>query len=110
MAWPLPRDTAAEQAAKAEEELFRDVTIEIWTLFAFGVLATILRTYARVRTVSFKGLTADDYLVWVGVVFYAAQSALGWNIGYAAQGLANNAMSDGQRAALSSDDPEYTAR
>lgn len=100
----------AGQAAKAAEKAFRDVTIEIWTLFAIGVTATILRTYARIRSVGFKGLTMDDYLVWVGVVFYAAQSALGWNIGYAAQGLANNAMTDEERASLSPEDPEFTAR
>lgn len=99
-----------DQAAKAAEKAFRDITIEIWTLFAIAVMATILRTYARIRAVGAKGLTADDYLVWLGVAFYAAQSALGWNIGYAARGLANNAMTDEERSALNSNDPEFAAR
>lgn len=42
--------------------------------------------------------------------FYAAQSAVGYNVGKAAQGLANNSMTDAQRAELSSDDPEYHFR
>lgn len=104
------RDAATEQAAKAAEEAFRDVTIEIWTLFAIGVSATALRTYGRARTVGVKGLAADDYLVWLGVMFYAAQSALGWNIGNAAQGLANNAMTDEERASLLPGSPEFVAR
>lgn len=106
----MPAQTPSDPAAKAAEKAFRDITIEIWTLFAIGVTATILRTYARIRLVGAKGLTADDYLVWMGVIFYAAQSALGWNIGYAAHGLANNAMSDEERAALDPEDPEFAAR
>lgn len=106
----MSADGPSAQAAKAAEQAFRDVTIEIWTLFAIGVVATALRTYARMRSVGVKGLTLDDYLVWLGVIFYAAQSALGWNIGYAAHGLANNAMTDEERAALQLDDPEFAGR
>ena len=57
---------AAEQAAAAAA--FRQFTIEAWTLYAFGVLVTVLRTYARITAVGIKKLRADDYLVWVGIV------------------------------------------
>ena len=57
-----------EAAAAAAQEAFRQLTIEIWTLYAVAVSATFLRTYARIRAVGVKGLRADDYLVWVGIV------------------------------------------
>lgn len=62
-------DAAADAAAaQAAQEAFRRTTIEIWTLYGVAVASTVLRTYARVRAVGWKGLAADDYLVWVGVV------------------------------------------
>lgn len=87
-----------------------DPTVEIWTLFAIAVCATLLRMYSRLSIVGVRDLRADDFLVWVGVVFYAAQSALGYEVGEAAHGLANNSMTQAQRDALSSSDPEYQLR
>ena len=43
-------------------------TVELWTLYAFGVSFTILRTYARIVAVGFRDLKADDYLIWLAVV------------------------------------------
>jgi hypothetical protein len=43
-------------------------TMELWTLYAFGVIFTILRTYARLSTVGFRELHVDDYLIWVAIV------------------------------------------
>lgn len=42
--------------------------------------------------------------------FYSAQAALAYSIGNIAHGLANNGMTDAERAALSPSDPEYQAR
>lgn len=56
---------AEEEAAQAA---FRKSAIESWTLYAIGVTATILRTYARGSAVGFRHLRADDYLIWVGIV------------------------------------------
>jgi hypothetical protein len=53
---------AAVQAA------FHKSTVESWALYAIGVAATLLRTYARGSAVGFRHLQADDYLVWVGIV------------------------------------------
>lgn len=61
----MPSDPAALAAAEAA---FRESTIEIWTLFAIGLLATIVRTCARLNAVGFKGLRSDDLFVWIGVV------------------------------------------
>jgi hypothetical protein len=41
---------------------------------------------------------------------YTAQCSLGYTLGIAAHGLANNGLSDEQRSALSPEDPEYTFR
>lgn len=61
----MPTDPAAVAAA---QEAFRKSTIEIWTLFAIGVVATVIRTGARLHAVGIKHLRPDDYLVWLGVV------------------------------------------
>ena len=47
-----------------------NTTVEIWTLFAVAVAATLLRMYSRISVVGFRGLRADDFLVWVGVVCF----------------------------------------
>ncbi|KAA8641457.1 uncharacterized protein ATNIH1004_001922 [Aspergillus tanneri] len=101
----MPPFNLVARANPAEES-----TIESWTLYAVGVAATVLRTYSRARTVGFRHLQADDYLVWVGILFYTAQTALAYSVGNAAHGLANNSMTDAQRAALSPDDAEYRFR
>lgn len=63
-----PRDAASDAAAAAAIEAFRQLTIEIWTLYAVGVMSTILRTYARIRAVGIRNLRADDYLMWLAIV------------------------------------------
>ncbi|SPO04999.1 related to integral membrane protein PTH11 [Cephalotrichum gorgonifer] len=104
-------DEAAAAAAKAAgEAAFRQSTIEGWTLYGVGICATMLRTYARIRAVGIKHLQWDDYLVWVAAVFYTVQSTLAYSIGSLANGLANNGMTDAERAALSPNSPEYEFR
>ncbi|KAK4112829.1 hypothetical protein N656DRAFT_77915 [Canariomyces notabilis] len=105
---PDPAAQAAAQAAAAEAA--RTFNVTLWTLYAFGVLVTVLRTYARVRAVGWKHFEADDYLVWVALLLYSTQSTLGYEVGNLARGLANNGMTDAQRAALSPDSPEYEMR
>ncbi|KAH7382760.1 hypothetical protein DE146DRAFT_669791 [Phaeosphaeria sp. MPI-PUGE-AT-0046c] len=81
--------------------------IELWTLYALGITFTCLRTYARIKAVGISHLQEDDYLIWLAMAIYTAQCTLGYNVGAAARGLANNGMTDEQRAALQIDDPEY---
>jgi hypothetical protein len=45
-----------------------DPTVETWTLYALGVSITVFRTYARISKVGYRGLHADDYLIWLAIV------------------------------------------
>ncbi|KAH6609149.1 hypothetical protein Trco_002495 [Trichoderma cornu-damae] len=99
-----PPDPAAAAAA------FQQFVVEAWTLLAIGISVTILRTVSRIRSAGFRGLGGDDYLAWLAVILYVAETTLAYNVGHAANGLANNGMTDAQRAALSPDDPEYRLR
>lgn len=118
----------AEQAAIAKA--IYDFTVELWTLYSIGVAITILRTYARAKVVGLRNLQADDYLVWVAVVrpdpatmlyrvhladfilqiFYTVQTSLAYNVVVGAHGLANNGMTDAQRAAITPSNPEWHLR
>ncbi|KAK1707525.1 LOW QUALITY PROTEIN: uncharacterized protein BDZ83DRAFT_724580 [Colletotrichum acutatum] len=103
-------EPAAQAAAAAAAEAGRQFTIEAWTLYGIGVIVTALRTYARAKAVGFRNFRADDYLVWGAVLFYTVQSTLAYSVGNIAHGLANNGMTDEERAALSTSDPEYQLR
>jgi len=122
-----PAEAAAVEAALAAARAF---TITLWTLYAFGVVVTVLRTYARVVAVGWKRLEMDDFLAWVAIVsphllclrllanrrffdtqiLYTTQVTLGYEIGNLARGLANNGMTDAQREALLPTDAEYGMR
>lgn len=102
-----PPDPAAMAAAAAA---FHQFTVEAFTLLGVGIAITILRTVARVRFAGWRGLSGDDYLAWVAVLLYVTETSLAYSVGNAANGLANNSMTDAQRAALSPDDPEYHLR
>ncbi|PNY25230.1 Uncharacterized protein TCAP_04832 [Tolypocladium capitatum] len=103
-------DAAAAAAAAAAAQAFQRFAIEAWTLLAIGLVITMLRTYSRARSVGFGGLQADDYLVWVGALFYALETGLAYSVGNVAHGLANNGMTDAERSALSPDSEEYQLR
>lgn len=45
-----------------------NTSAELWTLYAFGVALTVLRTYARISAVGVRELRADDYLIWFAIV------------------------------------------
>ncbi|RYP18706.1 hypothetical protein DL767_009780 [Monosporascus sp. MG133] len=102
-----PPDPAALAAA---QEAMKRFSIEAWTLLSIGLLVTIIRTFGRVKALGLKGLQPDDYLVWVGATFYAIETGLAYCVGAKAQGLANNGMTDEERATLSPNSPEYHTR
>ncbi|OBT70376.1 hypothetical protein VE03_00113 [Pseudogymnoascus sp. 23342-1-I1] len=97
-------------AAAAIAAAVRDFNTELWTLYAFGVAITILRTYARVKAVGFGNLQADDFIIWLAILLYTTQSTLAFFAVNHGQGLANNGMTDAQRAALSVESEEYDLR
>ncbi|TRX91150.1 hypothetical protein FHL15_007938 [Xylaria flabelliformis] len=98
-----PDPTAAAAAAAAA----RAFNIQLFTLYSIGVLVTVLRTYARIKAVGIRNFHGDDILIWIAILFYTSQTVLGYSVGSVAHGLANNGMTDAERAALSPDDPEY---
>ncbi|KFY48342.1 hypothetical protein V495_01415 [Pseudogymnoascus sp. VKM F-4514 (FW-929)] len=98
------------QAAAAIAAAVRDFNTELWTLYAFAVLITVLRTYARVKAVGLGDLRADDFLIWIAILLYTTQSTLAYFAVNHGEGLANNGMSDSERAALSVDSEEYHLR
>ncbi|RYP73648.1 hypothetical protein DL771_003536 [Monosporascus sp. 5C6A] len=102
-----PPDAAALAVA---QETMKEFNTEAWTLLSIGLLVTIIRTFGRVKALGFKGLQPDDYLVWLGVTFYAIETGLAYSVGAKAQGLANNGMTDEERATLSPNSPEYHTR
>jgi hypothetical protein len=130
---PLPIDPAVAAAQARAAVAFQRFSTEAWTLLAAGLLVTTLRIYARVRTVGWKGLKLDDYLACVGAVgslfsvgnpplhslltifhpaqvLYTVETTLAYNVGHVAQGLANNSMTDAQRADLDPSSDEYHFR
>lgn len=66
MSDPVAAQAAAMAAAIAAA--VRTFNIELWLLYAIGVLVTILRTYARVKAVGFRNLRADDFIIWIAIV------------------------------------------
>ncbi|KAI0006978.1 hypothetical protein F4779DRAFT_594095 [Xylariaceae sp. FL0662B] len=45
-----------------------EFVVEAWTLLSIAVLFTMLRTCARIKQVTIKGLQPNDYLVWVAIM------------------------------------------
>ncbi|KAJ6118227.1 hypothetical protein N7471_013694 [Penicillium samsonianum] len=89
------------------------ITIMFFGLEARDAAASfqiIQRTCARAGAVGLRNLRLDDYLIWTGIIFYTAQTALAYSVGNVAGGLANNNMTAAQRATLSPHNPEYRAR
>ncbi|KAI1108788.1 hypothetical protein F5Y14DRAFT_59865 [Nemania sp. NC0429] len=110
MSADMPMDPAAAAAAAAAANAFQNFVREDFALFAVGLAVTITRTFARVKQVGFKGLQGDDYLVWLAMLIYAAETALAYSVGAVAMGLANNGMTDEQRRTLDPNSPEFRTR
>ncbi|CAK7216060.1 hypothetical protein SBRCBS47491_002703 [Sporothrix bragantina] len=85
-------------------------TTEAFTLLAIGLFFIFLRTYARLTKTGMSGFKADDYLMLLAAVVYAAETTLAYTVGAYWKGLANNGMTDAERAALSPTSEEYRLR
>ncbi|KAK0643835.1 hypothetical protein B0T16DRAFT_392298 [Cercophora newfieldiana] len=83
---------------------------EAFTLLGVGLLFIGLRSYVRISTVGWKGLQADDYLMWVAAVAYSAETALAYSVGAYWRGFANNNMTAEYRAQLDPEGLEYYLR
>lgn len=121
--------TAEQQAAAAAKAMaaLRAFNVEAFTLLAVALLVTALRCWVRIRTVGFKNLWADDYLVVLAAVgdalshptslpltfrqiTYSVETGLAYSVGNIAHGLANNSMTPAERLALDPSSQEYAMR
>ncbi|KAK3318778.1 hypothetical protein B0H66DRAFT_249663 [Apodospora peruviana] len=85
-------------------------TTEAFALLGVGLFIIGLRLYARISTVGFGRLQADDYLMVLAAVVYSIETALAYSVGAYWHGLANNAMTDEQRRLLEPNSEEYRLR
>lgn len=85
-------------------------TVEIFTFLGIGLWFVGFRVFCRTRRKGIQCLQADDYLMLcatIPAIVYTIQAYLAI---VACRGLANNGMSDEERAALSPDSEEYKRR
>ncbi|KAI0170231.1 hypothetical protein BJ166DRAFT_190729 [Pestalotiopsis sp. NC0098] len=83
---------------------------EVFILLGIGLAIILLRLYARWEAVGFSRWEADDYLMILVMGAYSTESALAYQVVANYDGLANNGMTDQQRADLSPDSDEYRMR
>ncbi|KAK0744065.1 hypothetical protein B0T18DRAFT_439717 [Schizothecium vesticola] len=83
---------------------------EAFALLGVGLLFIGLRSYVRISTVGWKGLQADDYLMWFAAILYSGETALAYSVGAYWRGLANNGMTDEQRLLLDPNSEEFMLR
>lgn len=83
---------------------------EAFTLLALGIVVISLRTYARAEQEGIRNLMIDDYLMLLVIIPYTTEIVLAYTVGAQFHGLANNAMTTEQRAALSPGSEEYKWR
>ncbi|KAH8882507.1 hypothetical protein GQ53DRAFT_812006 [Thozetella sp. PMI_491] len=97
-------DAAALQAAANK------FISEVWGLQGAAYLVVGLRYYSRIATLGWRKLAWDDFLMVLAVLVYTAESVMAYLVVAYWKGLANNAMTDEQRAALDPLSEEYTLR
>ncbi|KAF9887271.1 hypothetical protein FE257_010399 [Aspergillus nanangensis] len=85
-------------------------TIEAFTLLGIAIVAIIIRVVARWFTAGPRNFQLDDYLMPLAGVVYGLETGAAYCVGAWWHGLANNSMTDEQRASLSPDSQEYHLR
>ncbi|KAI1846217.1 hypothetical protein JX265_010594 [Neoarthrinium moseri] len=84
--------------------------VELWVLLSIGLFTIALRLFARWHAVGFRNFQADDYLMIIASGVYAAESSFAYNVIADYNGLANNGMTEEERAALDPNSEEYAKR
>ncbi|KAL5341524.1 hypothetical protein BJX70DRAFT_359038 [Aspergillus crustosus] len=87
-----------------------DFNVEAFTLLAIAVVTIGIRIAARWITAGPKNFQLDDYLMPIAGVVYGLETGAAYCVGAWWRGLANNAMTDAQRAALDPSSQEYSLR
>ncbi|KAG8168529.1 hypothetical protein KVR01_001278 [Diaporthe batatas] len=88
----------------------RSFTHDGFIFLGIGIAVTLLRTWARWDQAGFKRFQADDYLVWLALILYGGETASNYLFVKFSQGLANNDMTDEERAALDPNSDEFSMR
>ncbi|KAJ5742487.1 uncharacterized protein N7511_011506 [Penicillium nucicola] len=84
--------------------------VEGFALLGVSVLLVALRIKARWIMVGWKDFQLDDYLMVLAAVVYGLETGAAYMVAEWFHGLANNCMTDRQRANLSPDSDEYRWR
>ncbi|KAF0329418.1 integral membrane protein pth11-like protein [Colletotrichum asianum] len=83
---------------------------EVWGLQGAAYLVVGLRYYSRLTTLGWRKFAWDDFLMGVAVLVYTAESVAAYFVVAYWKGVANNGMTDEERAALSPSSEEYMLR
>ncbi|KAF6831647.1 integral membrane protein pth11-like protein [Colletotrichum musicola] len=83
---------------------------EVWGLQGAAYLVVGLRYYGRAQTLGWRKFSWDDALMGVAVLVYTAESVAAYFVVAYWQGLANNGMTEEQRAALDPASSEHSLR
>ncbi|ORY71421.1 uncharacterized protein BCR38DRAFT_492574 [Pseudomassariella vexata] len=83
---------------------------EVWGLQGTAYLVVGIRYATRIQTVGWQKLAWDDFFMLLATLVYTAESVAAYFVVAYWQGLANNAMTDDQRATLEADSPEWVLR
>jgi cytochrome b561 len=110
MAAPPVPPSPPPEAQRAAAAALQQFIVEAFTLLGLGIAITALRTYARVKTVGFRQIEADEPLAWVAMLFIAAETAIAYTLGHELRGLGNSNMTPEQRVNIDPDSDEYKNR
>ncbi|TQN63723.1 hypothetical protein CSHISOI_11689, partial [Colletotrichum shisoi] len=83
---------------------------EVWGLQGVAYLVVGLRYYSRISTSGWQTLAWDDALMGLATLVYTAESVAGYFVVAYWRGLANNGMTDEQRAAVDPASEEWMLR
>ncbi|KAL4786002.1 hypothetical protein BJX76DRAFT_355593 [Aspergillus varians] len=84
--------------------------VEAFTLLALAIVAIALRMVARWTTAGPRNFKLDDYLMPLAGVVYGIETGAAYCVGAWWDGLANNAMTGAERAALDPSSHEHALR
>ncbi|PVH98159.1 hypothetical protein DM02DRAFT_683035 [Periconia macrospinosa] len=87
-----------------------DFLAELWTLWGIATLVVCLRVWARVALVGWRRLDWDDPLMVLALIFHTAGTVSAYYTVVVFKGLANDGMTEAQRAALDSNPEEWRLR
>ncbi|WQF89917.1 hypothetical protein CDEST_14931 [Colletotrichum destructivum] len=83
---------------------------EVWGLQGVAYLVVGLRYYSRISTLGWQKFAWDDALMGLATLAYTAESVAAYFVVAYWRGLANNGMTDEQRAAVDPESEEWLLR